>query len=147
MKETAGEKMNKKRFNVGPCDFAMLFISAFLCIGINSLFKPCEPKADGSWMACHWAGQALKAFSLALFIISLIHFLISEPKIKAGLSFAVIPVALFSAIIPGGYIKLCMAQTMRCHSITRPATIVLSVLLILSAVIDIIRQSSKAKKE
>lgn len=138
--------MNKKRFNVGPCDFAMLFVSAFLCIGINSFFKTCGPKADGSWMTCHWAGQALKAFSLVLFIISLMHFCISEPKIKQGISVAVIPVALFSAIIPGGYIKLCMAQTMRCHSITRPAVIVLSVLLIISAVIDIICQRSKARE-
>ncbi len=132
-----------KKLNISFHDFALLLISALYVVGMHTFLKPCGPKPDGTWMTCHWAGQALKAFSLVLFIIAFVHFWISNTKIKLGLSIATIPVALFSALIPGAYIKLCMMNSMRCHSVTQPSAIVISILLIVFAIFDIIQNAKK----
>lgn len=132
-----------KKLNFSFHDFALLLLSALYVVGMHTFLKPCGSKPDGTWMNCHWAGQALKAFSLVLFIIAFTHFWVQNSKIKLGLSVATIPVALFSALIPGVYIKLCMMNTMRCHSVTQPSAIVISVLLIVFAIFDIIKNAKK----
>ena len=95
-------------------------------------------------MTCHWAGQGVTGIAAVLLVISVIHLIVKDAKIKLGLSLAVIPTALLSAILPGNLIGLCMMNTMRCHSIMRTSAIVESVLLIAIAVFDIFVQKKKA---
>ncbi|MBO5574333.1 MAG: DUF4418 family protein, partial [Clostridium sp.] len=40
-------------------DIALTIISFLFLIGTKTIFGPCGPKEDGSFMTCHWAGQAL----------------------------------------------------------------------------------------
>ncbi|MBF1684669.1 MAG: DUF4418 family protein, partial [Selenomonas sp.] len=92
-------------------------------------------QADGRWMVCHWAGEALTGVAAVLFVISLLHALIPRAQIKMGLSLAMIPAAALAFLLPGTMIDLCMMETMRCHVIMQPAVTVIAVLnIVLSAV-------------
>ena len=135
--------MDNKKLNIRVSDIVLLILSAIFLAGILTFFAPCGPKDDGSWMTCHWAGQAIRGIAAVLFIISVIHLIIKDENVKQGLSVAIIPMALLSAILPGTLIGLCMMNTMRCRAIMRPGTIVLSVLMIAAAVLDIILQRKK----
>lgn len=119
-------------------DILILVVSIIFLIGIKTIFKPCGPKEDGSWMSCHWAGNAVAAMAAVLVVIAVIHLIMTDAKIKMGLSCAMIPTAVVAAIIPGHMIGLCMMDTMRCHAVMTPATILLSVITIVVVVIDIL---------
>ena len=135
--------MENKKINIGVSDIILLVLSAVFMIGIRTFFASCGPKDDGSWMTCHWAGQAVTGIAAVLLVIAIIHMFVPNAKIKQGLSLAVIPAALLSAILPGNLIGLCMMNTMRCHSVMHPAVIVVSVLMIAAAVLDLIMQRKK----
>lgn len=135
--------MADKKFNIGVSDIVLAAVSVIFIAGIFSFFGACGPKADGSWMMCHWAGQIEKGLSIVLAVISLARLFVKNSKVKLGLSLSIIPVAVFAALVPAHIIHLCMMKTMRCHTIMHPAVVVISVVLIVTAVIDSIIQSKK----
>ena len=135
--------MENKKINIGASDIILLVLSAVFLIGIRTFFAPCGPKDDGSWMTCHWAGQAITGIASVLLVISVIHMFVKDAKVKQGLAIAMIPTALFSVILPGNMIGLCMMNTMRCHSVMRPASIIVSVLVIAAAAFDLLVQGRK----
>mgnify|MGYP002623852021 FL=1 len=129
--------MNNKKLNIGVTDIILLVLSAVFFLGLLTFLAPCGPKDDGSWMTCHWAGQALRGISAVLLVISGIHFFVKDSKIKLGLSLAAIPAAILSLILPGNLIGLCMMNTMRCHSVMRTGTMIISVLILVQQIIII----------
>ena len=135
--------MEKRNRSIGVSDIILLVLSVVFLIGILTFFAPCSPRDDGSWMTCHWAGQAVTGIAAVLLVISVIHLVVKDAKVKQGLALAMIPVALFSIILPGNMIDLCMMDTMRCRSVMRPATLIVSVLVIVSAAFDLILQRKK----
>ena len=135
--------MEKRNRSIGVSDIILLVLSVVFLIGILTFFAPCSPRDDGSWMTCHWAGQAVTGIAAVLLVISVIHLVVKDAKVKQGLALAMIPVALFSIILPGNMIGLCMMDTMRCRSVMRPATLIVSVLVIVSAAFDLILQRKK----
>ncbi len=137
-------EQNRKRF--GFTDWGLVAVSAIFLVGIRSLFAPCKPKADGSWMVCHWAGQAVTGVAAVLVIMSILHLLFSNPASKLGLAAGMIPVALLAAVLPGPMIHLCMMDTMRCHSVTRPAVLIVSLFLTVIAAADLAVQRKKGIK-
>ena len=135
--------MENKKINIGASDIILLVLSAVFLIGIRTFFAPCGPKDDGSWMTCHWAGQAITGIAAVLLVISVIHMFVKDAKVKQGLAIAMIPVALFSLILPGNMIGLCMMNTMRCHSVMCTASVIVSVLVIAAAAFDLLVQRRK----
>lgn len=135
--------MADKKFNIGVSDIVLAAVSVIFIAGFFSFFGACGPKADGSWMMCHWAGQIEKGLSIVLAVISLARLFVKNSKVKLGLSLSIVPVAVFAALVPGHIIHLCMMKTMRCHTIMHPAVVVISGVLIVTAVIDSIIQSKK----
>ena len=135
--------MENKKINIGASDIILLVLSAVFLIGIRTFFAPCGPKDDGSWMTCHWAGQAITGIAAVLLVISVIHMFVKDAKAKQGLAIAMIPVALFSLILPGNMIGLCMMNAMRCHSVMRTASVIVSVLVIAAAAFDLLVQRRK----
>lgn len=110
-------------------------LSAFLCAGVRFVFHACAPKEDGSWMTCHWAEQAVFAAAIILVVQSVLLFLIRRNGIKSGIAMAMVPVALSVAVLPGGSIRLCMMESMRCHTVMRPAVTILAVLTAVCAAV------------
>lgn len=135
--------MEKKKNTVGISDLLLLAVSLVFLIGIRTFFSSCGPKEDGTWMTCHWAGQAVTGIAAVLLVICVIRLFVKDSGIKQGLSLSVIPAALLSAILPGNLIGLCMMDTMRCCSVMRPAVIVFSLLMIAAAIFDLFVQRGK----
>lgn len=135
--------MDKNKSSNRVSEILLLALSAFFLIGMLTFLGPCGPKDDGTWMTCHWAGQALKGVAAVWLVISVLHLLVKDPKAKMGLSLAAIPTALLGAILPGNLIGLCMMNTMRCHSVMRTSAIILSVLVIVVSAYDAFVQSRR----
>ena len=125
----------KRRFKI--TDILLLLASGAFLVGMRTFLAPCAQQADGRWMVCHWAGEALTGVAAVLFVISLLHALIPRARIKMGLALAMIPAATLAFLLPGTMIDLCMMETMRCHTVMTPAVTVLSLLNIMVAAADI----------
>lgn len=130
-----------KKFRIGAADIVLLVISVLFLAGMLFWFGPCDHlKDDGSYMNCHWAGVVLSGIAAVMAVISLAHLLIPDRGMKAGLSAALIPCAVFACVVPGNLISLCMMSEMRCRSVMTPAAIVCAVLLMIAAAADIALQ-------
>ena len=101
---------------------AAILLSLAASIGSVSFLGPCVHE-DGSFGACHWAGQALLGTGLAAFAISLAAVLFR--KARLGLYLGMIPVCLLGILTPGTLIGLCRMDTMRCRAVMQPAMILL----------------------
>ncbi|EKX99272.1 DUF4418 family protein [Selenomonas sp. oral taxon 138] len=129
--------MNEKKRRWGITDILLLVLNLIFFVGIQTVFVPCEARPDGSWMTCHWAGQALIGIAAVLVVIALMHLVIPRTQVKIGLSLAVIPVSVLAFAVPDHLIDLCMMETMHCHTVMEPAVTILSLLNVLLAAADI----------
>ena len=129
--------MNEKKCRCGITDILLVVLNLIFFVGIQTVFAPCEARPDGSWMTCHWAGQALMGIAAALLAIAVMHLVIPRAQVKIGLSLAVIPVSILAFAVPDHLIDLCMMETMHCHTVMEPAVTVISLLNVLLAAADI----------
>ena len=129
--------MNHEKRRFGITDVLLLVLNLIFFVGIQTVFAPCEARPDGSWMTCHWAGQALIGIAAALLAIAGMHLVIPRAQVKIGLSLAVIPVSVLAFAVPDHLIDLCMMETMHCHTVMESAVTVLSLLNVLLAAADI----------
>jgi len=129
--------MNEKKRRCGITDVLLLVLNLIFFVGIATARAPCAARPDGSWMTCHWAGQALIGIAAALLAIAVMHLVIPRAQVKIGLSLAVIPVSVLAFAVPDHLIDLCMMETMHCHTVMEPAVTVLSLLNVLLAAADI----------
>ena len=128
-------------------DAAVLLLSAALCIGTKLLFHACGAKEDGGWMNCHWAECAVFAAGIALTVSGLLLCTVKGRRQRAGIALGIVPAALTAAFLPQNVIPLCMMNTMRCHSVMRPAVMVLGCLIAVCALTDNILSLKAAKEE
>lgn len=135
--------MKKIKIKIGISDIILLVLSIIFLVGILTFFKTCGPKTDGSWMTCHWAGNVVTGLAAVLALISLVHLLIPDRKIKMGLSVSIIPISVLAILVPGILINTCMADVMRCNAIMKPSVIIISGLMIVFSVFDIFRYVKK----
>ena len=129
--------MNEKKRRCGITDVLLLVLNLIFFVGIQTVFAPCEARPDGSWMTCHWAGQALIGIAAVLLAIAVMHLVIPRIQVKIGLSLAMVPVSVLAFAVPDHLIDLCMMETMHCHTVMEPAVTVLSLLNVLLAAADI----------
>ena len=120
--------MNSQKKGIGVCPLLQIVLNAIFFVGIQTIFAPCEPHEDGTWMTCHWAGEALLGIAAVMLVMSLLHLLPLRTGMKEGLVIAMIPVSFLIIVLPGRLIPLCMMETMRCHVIMQPAVTVIAVL-------------------
>ena len=129
--------MNEKKRRCGITDILMVVLNLIFFVGRQTVFAPCEASPDGSWMTCHWAGQALMGIAAALLAIAVMHLVIPRAQVKLGLALAMIPISVLALVLPDHLIDLCMMETMHCHTVMEPAVTVLSLLNIMTAGADI----------
>ncbi|MBQ8967544.1 DUF4418 family protein [Ruminococcus sp.] len=117
---------------------AEIVLAALLTVGSFTVFKACG-EHDGKYMACHWAQNAVTLTGTVIVLLALLRILLSDRGVKAGLAIGVLLSAISVILIPDTVISLCMMDTMRCHSIFRPAvTVIASVLAAVSGADSII---------
>ena len=114
----------------------LLVLSLCLAVGVVTLFRPCAPKEDGTWMHCHDASLWVMGLALATAAAAVLRLVLK----KGGrlLDALIIALAAFAGIIPGRIISLCMMGDMRCNLIMKPAVTVFAVLLVLCGAVDLL---------
>lgn len=122
---------------------AELIAALVLVIGALTFFSACESEGE-MHMACHWAQNAVALSGVVISLLSLVRIFIPNRDIKTGLALGIFVTAVSVIFIPNTVISLCMMDTMRCHTIFRPAvTIVASIIIVISGldtVIGFLRQ-------
>lgn len=109
-------------------------LALVLVIGSLTVFRACD-SAEGRHMACHWAQNAVTLAGAVLTVQSVIRIFISDRGIKTGLSVGIVLLSAAVIFIPGHVISLCMMETMRCHTVFKPAVIVIaSVMTVVSGI-------------
>ena len=127
--------MNKN--NTAIADFILLALAVFIAVGTAFLFRACDAKEDGSFMSCHWAEHVVTGLGCVMTVISAAHLGAKTPRMKIGISIALLPVEIYTALVPGIIIKLCMMNTMRCHTMMRPCVTVICAIMVMVTVADI----------
>ena len=140
--------VNKEKIKVAVTDIIMVIVSVLYTIGIRAWFPVCEPMEDGSFMACHWAGEVLKAISILLLVLACAHaFCAPDGKIKTGLDYGIAGISALGFCIPGRVISLCKMAEMRCRANTQLWTIIFMIAMILIAIADVVLYFTKASDE
>ena len=118
---------------------SMLLISVFLAVGVKVIFHACGAKDDGSFMHCHDAENTVMYIGIGMAVLSLAGIFIKNKTVSVILSCLSAAAAVVAALIPQTIIKMCMMNTMRCHSVMRPAVIVTCAVFAVCAVMNIIQ--------
>lgn len=106
-----------------------------ITIGLLVFFAPfgyaqvCMPKADGSFMKCHWMGEAVRMLGGLIAALGVVFLLCKRARI--GLAFSNIGLGICLILQQTVVIGTCMHQTMRCNVYTKPVMLFLAGALIL----------------
>ncbi len=119
-------------------EIGLLILNALALIGIKTFFKPCGATDEGTYMACHWAGEAVFGTAIVATVLSVVLVCMRNADVKTGLLTAMIPVSVLSMVLPGGLIHLCMMPDMRCRATMRPCVIGFSVVILVLTVVDLL---------
>ncbi len=120
-----------------------VILSLLLLTGTLTVFRACGPKEDGTWMHCHSAQNDIVIAAAILFVVFAAAAVIKN-KMLSGVFYIVgIAGSLIVILIPGILVHMCMMDTMRCYEFMQPFARVMGVLLILSAVINLIFANKK----
>lgn len=126
--------MKKQKYKLSIMDPILLIANILYLIGIRYWFPTCAVSGD-TIMACHWAGQMLKAVSILLTVLAVVHFL-PDQKIKAGIDISLIGIYVMTMLIPGRIINLCVKEGMACRAKTLSMTMVFCVLMLVLTLVD-----------
>lgn len=142
--------INKDKFKCGICEALILAVSVIFVIGIRTWFDVC-PVTSEMVMRCHWAGEVLRAISVMFVVVAVIHILVADGKMKAGMDITLAAVSLMTAFVPGVIISLCMGSEMNsqpaCQTFTRPWTMALAIALTVLALADLMYYTSRLLRE
>ena len=134
--------MNKEKIKLNIVELVSLIGSILYLIGIRICFPVCKVTGD-MIMSCHWAGETLKALSVLITGLAVIHILLRNYNMKVGIDISLIGIYILTLNVPGRIISLCVKEGMTCRAKTMTMTIVFCVVLILLAAVDIFLCLSK----
>ena len=111
--------------------FALLIV----LLGIALFFTPfhlahvCSPKSDGSFMKCHWMGEAVRMLGGLIAVLGVV-FALSE-KMAKGIAISVASIGVCEMLLQFFVIGTCKNLNMSCNTYTKPTVILLSVALMI----------------
>ena len=100
----------------------ILVLAIVIAVGAQSFLSPCVHE-DGTFGACHWAGQTVTALGLMLGVMAALGLCIRAAR--PGLYLGSAAASLLGILTPGVIIDLCRMSTMRCRMVMQPAMIIL----------------------
>ncbi len=100
----------------------LLVLSLVIAVGSQTFLSPCVHE-DGTFGACHWAGQALLGTGAVLAALAALALCLS--RARAGVYLSAVPVCALGILTPGTLISLCRMASMRCRAVMQPAMIIL----------------------
>ena len=130
-----------KKNSVRAFGFLLTAVSLALCAGSKLLFHACGPicmEGTAGYMNCHNAETAVCAVGAGMVLLSAAAAAVEHKRISSLLAFIVGLGGIAAAIVPNTVIKLCMKEDMTCHSVMRPAVIIIGALAAVCAGVYII---------
>ncbi len=122
----------------------LLLLSAVIILGSQTFLSPCVHE-DGSFGPCHLAGQALLGLGCGLGVLAALSLCLKRAR---PILFACAACVCVSGILtPGTLVRLCRMSTMRCHTVMRPAMIILYSAALLCALIGSVVSAKEKKKQ
>jgi hypothetical protein len=98
-----------------------------ISIGPKTFFKFCDVKPDGSWMKCHWTGEAEFGIGLFIVVLGVLLLVFSSKQTRLGISFAVALGGILALLFPTVLIGGCAMQNMACKIVAIPVLVVISI--------------------
>ncbi len=133
----------KKRKN-GVWDIALFVLTLFLFLGVTLLFGPCAPREDGTFMTCHWAGEAVRAVSAGMAVLAALQMALRE-KTRLGIALSLCAMSAVCFFLPGGFISLCTMHSMTCQAVFNPAVKVISALIFVTGTSNVCLEWKKSR--
>lgn len=124
--------------------FALL--GALISAGPQSIFKVCEPTSD-KVMKCLWTATAEIGVGIVIVLLGIFLLALKSSQARLGVSISVAFMGILAALFPTVLIGVCPKVTMRCHMLTLPALLVLSVFIVLGALINCFYLYKISKKD
>ncbi|MHB9293080.1 hypothetical protein Holit_02199 [Hollandina sp. SP2] len=126
---------------------AAIILGLFISLGPQVLFKLCPPKADGTWMRCHWTGQAEIGAGFLVVLLGGVVLGCASTKVRLGLSIALCLSGILTLLFPSTLIGGCMMETMPCRKAAFPGIYLCSLLTIAGAAMNSLYLFRQSKKE
>ena len=110
--------------------FALLIV----VIGLLLFFTPfnlahvCGLKEDGSFMKCHWMGEAVRMLGGLITVLGIVFALFE--KMAKGIALSVAGVGVCEILLQFFVIGTCKMPKMNCNVYTKPTVLLLSIVLI-----------------
>lgn len=108
--------------------------AVIILIGVLVLFAPfgfaqvCFPKADGSFMKCHWMGEAVRMLGGLIVALGAVFLIFKRSRI--GLAFAHTGIGICLILLTTVVIGTCKRPDMHCNVYTKPVILLLAAVLI-----------------
>lgn len=129
--------INKPKIKIGIPELLLTVLSVLFMIGIRFWFPVCEVNGE-SIMPCHWAGEVMKAVSILILVLSILHIIIPNYEIKLGMDISLAGLFILAVNIPGNIISLCKNADMACQKAMRPAALIFFIVMTIIVFSDII---------
>ena len=103
-------------------------------VGLLVFFAPigyahvCLPRADGSFMKCHWMGEAVRMLGGLIAALGVIFLLFKNSRI--GIAFSNIGLGICLILLQTVVIGTCKNVAMHCNVYTKPVILLLAIILI-----------------
>ena len=107
-----------------------IILGLLTAIGPGTLFKVCAPMEDGKFMKCHWMARAELGIGFGIVVLAVLLLIFSANQIRAGLLFGIAVLSVLVILFPTALIGVCGGEHMQCNALTRPALLVLGVILL-----------------
>lgn len=120
----------------------VVILAAVAAVGVKTFLGPCVHE-DGTFGACHWAGQALFGAALLIGAEGLAAICLKNSGVCRGLFLSMTATSVLGICIPGLLISLCGMATMRCRALMRPAMTILFALMGIVSVIGCMLSKEK----
>lgn len=120
-----------------------------ISVGPQTIFPLDPPAADGTWMRCHWTGQAEIGVGLLIAALGALLLLSSKSETRLGLSAAVALAGVLAVLLPSALIGGCGMENMSCRNVAFPALYVVGGLTVAGFAFDTIFLflSARGRKE
>lgn len=109
-----------------------IILGGLVAIGPKTIFPVCDVHMS-MVMKCHWTAQAESGVGLVIAILGGLLVITRSIYIRIGLNIGIILNGLLALLIPSVLIGVCEGQHMTCHSLTLPAIVVLSSIIVIIA--------------
>ena len=119
-----------KKTVIPACVILALALAA--AIGSQTFLSPCVHE-DGSFGACHGAGQALLGIGCVSAILAALALALRNAKARLGVYLSLLPVTLLGILTPGTLIDLCRRSPRRGGAARQPAMIILFAVMLVCA--------------